>query len=142
MEQIPAGTPPPAHMPKQYKMVLNRVQVPCPYEEDEEGNCYKMVVIPHTPKLTTKRVEIPCLYETTTEGDCVQQVEVLCASKMKCSVRKKIQNALQAKGYEAGKGKAAFKTTTAKALAAFQKDNNLANVPWSIESLKELAIGF
>lgn len=137
VEQIPTGRPNPT-APKQYKMVISRVPEPCLYEEDEEGNCYKTADILYTPKIETKRQKIPCAYELSAAGECIRKLEVLCPEAIKCKTRKSIQTALLTAGYQPGKGKKAFSTTTMAALNSFQTDNNLPTAGITMESLKML----
>lgn len=140
VEQVPTGRPQPSHLPKQYKAVYNRVPLPCEFKTDEDGNCYREIAIPMTPQTITKKVALPCEFKTDEEGNCYQNKPYLCENAVKCKVRKKIQQALIAKGYDAGKGKKNFATKTMAALKKFQLDNQLDRIPLSLESLDKLGL--
>ncbi len=122
------------------------------------GDCIKVEEIPaqygtqskrvlKTPA-ATRNIDIPAEYTTITKRNLVKKGgftewrEVLCADKVTSYTTRQIQQALKARGYDAGPADNVLGARTKAALTKFQKDNGLPVGNLDFETLRALGVNY
>ncbi len=107
---------------------------------------YKTVMVKKLVKPASERkITIPAEYGSVVENSLVSEADlqwqsILCETNTTPSVINKIQNALNAAGYEAGSVDGVLGSQTMMALKKFQMDNDLASGNITMEALKKLGV--
>jgi len=146
----PGATEPAADGPGEYLTVQKKVlKTPAGVRPDTMPAEYKPIVRKVLAKPATLKTEIvPAQYATITKRQLVRKGgfpewrEVVCGEKMTGYTVRQVQEALKALGYYQGASDGVLSAATQKAIAAFQRERDLAadgNVDF--ETLRALGIG-
>ena len=134
-----------AVIPAQYKQVKRQVMVEPPKmvkttipAEYKTIRVKKLVSGPNE-----KRIKIPAVYTTVTEqaqvsDSSLEWRSILCETNTTADVVRKIQSALDGKGYSPGKIDGILGQETMAAVKRYQSDNKLAMGQLTIETLRSL----
>jgi hypothetical protein len=134
-------------IPAEYKTIKKRVMVQPPQTTKIEIPAeYKAMKVKKLVKPAQEvRTKIPEEVETVTERQMVQQAKmewrpILCETNTTPDVVRKLQNALQAAGYNPGGTDGALGPQTMAAVESYQQDKGLARGQLTLETLGSLGV--